>query len=98
MIYIKESKLSRGVKLLRNEELEKLFKGKEIGRVCQEMKKRNIIIQRYIVNPILFKGKKMDLRYYLLVTHSKGKLEFEIIEGFGRLAQSLYSDTSYKVS
>ena len=61
------------------------------------MKAKKIILQRYIKDPVLFKSRKMDLRYYLIVTHINAKIEYEVIEGFGRLAQSPYSEASLKV-
>ena len=51
----------------------------------------NIVVQRYIANPMLIDGYKFDLRVYVLVTNFHPLEAFVYREGFARLSTEKYN-------
>lgn len=51
----------------------------------------NVVIQKYVHNPMLLDGYKFDLRLYILVTSFHPLEAFIYKEGFARLATHKYS-------
>ncbi|XP_031505734.1 uncharacterized protein LOC116268045 [Nymphaea colorata] len=53
---------------------------------------RTFILQKYIEKPLLFNGRKFDLRHYMLVTCFAGSMRgYWYSEGYVRTSSSLYS-------
>lgn len=51
----------------------------------------NIVVQKYLKNPLLLDGYKFDMRIYVLVTHLHPVEAFVYREGFARLSTEKYS-------
>lgn len=53
---------------------------------------RTFIVQKYIEKPLLFKGRKFDIRHYALITSFNGVLKaYWFPEGYLRTSSSPYS-------
>ncbi len=55
-------------------------------------KKRSYIVQRYITNPFLYKGRKFDIRCFALVTSTNGNMRaYWYKEGYLRTSSREFS-------
>ncbi len=51
-----------------------------------------MIIQQYITNPLLYNGRKFDIRTYMLVTTNNGKIKgYWYQDGYVRTSSYLWS-------
>ena len=64
---------------------------------CERASFQKMVAQKIITNPILFNNKKIDFRHYLLV-YSFTPLNFQIIEGFGRVARKRFNKNDMSVA
>lgn len=64
-----------------------LFKQDTLGR-------ENLVVCRYIDNPLLIGGKKFDLRLYYMVTNYKPLKVWKYLKGFARLCSEHYAKDS----
>ena len=73
------SSCGRGIKVLNGQQ------------VVQLGKQKSAIVQRYLINPYLIKGKKFDLRIYILVTGVDPLRIYIHQEGLTRISTSSYN-------
>ena len=60
--------------------------------MSKETKKGSLIVQQYITRPLLYNGRKFDLRTYMLVTCHNGKTKaFWYQEGYVRTSSAFFS-------
>ena len=64
---------------------------KVIGSISELNYVDNIVVQKYISNPLLLDGYKFDMRIYVLVTSFHPLEAFVYKEGFARLSTEKYS-------
>lgn len=68
----------------------KYLQGKfDFGKKCGQIRSSYITVQKLIADPLLFKKKKVDFRYYLAV-FSTSPLLYKVLPGFARSAQSVF--------
>ena len=60
-------------------------KFKDIPYDYSKGEKKELLVQRYIKNPLLLNGKKFDLRLYVLITSFEPIKAYLADEGLGRL-------------
>ena len=61
-------------------------------KVSKETKRGSLIVQQYITRPLLYNGRKFDLRTYMLVTCHNGKTKaFWYQEGYVRTSSAFFS-------
>ena len=55
-------------------------------------KNKSLILQKYITNPLLYNGRKFDIRAYMLITINNGKLRgYWYQDGYIRTSSSIWS-------
>ena len=55
-------------------------------------KKGSLIVQEYITRPLLYNGRKFDLRTYMMITHHNGKTKaYWYQEGYVRTSSSFFT-------
>ncbi|KAI4895975.1 hypothetical protein NFI96_006014 [Prochilodus magdalenae] len=94
----------RGIFLMRNPEDIMAFRTK-IQNVADSLKNKKTpfrmpqaqIVQRYIQNPLLLKGRKFDVRSYFLIACTSPYMVF-FRHGYVRLTCDLYDPNSYNLS
>jgi tubulin---tyrosine ligase len=65
---------------------------KRISKCVKEKKKGSIIIQEYIVKPLLYNGRKFDIRAYMMITYHNGKTKaYWYQEGYVRTSSHFFS-------
>jgi len=62
------------------------------GEKNSDGSRRTFIIQKYITNPMLYNGRKFDIRHFLLITCVGGIFKaYWFEEGYARTSSTLFS-------
>jgi len=62
-------------------------------KLCKRKKGNAIVIQRYLINPLLYEGRKFDLRCYCLIVNLPYVTNvFWYTEGYARTSSALYDE------
>jgi len=88
--------LGEGVNPVNEEEEKAIREEYDNGRKCGEIKK-NRIIQKFIYNPLLIDGRKMDFRVYMLIA-SVNPLIAYYHDGYAKVSLTPYDVTSTEKS
>jgi hypothetical protein len=55
---------------------------------------KTLIIQKYIERPLLYKGRKFDIRHYMMATKMHGRMKLYFYsEGYVRTSSSMFDLT-----
>ena len=61
-------------------------------KICREKKKGSLIVQEYIVRPLLYNGRKFDIRAYMLITWHNGKAKaYWYQDGYVRTSSNFFN-------
>ena len=87
----------RGISLLTLEEIHKLQIKYDYGLNCEQPQEDKFIIQKYMPNPLLINGRKMDFRCYMILASTDPLIVF-YQDGLIRLAHDEFDEHSTDVS
>ncbi|CAG9322595.1 unnamed protein product [Blepharisma stoltei] len=83
---------AEGVEILNRKTISKLIENYNNGELCG-IKEEKYIVQKYIPDPLLVKGRKFDFRVYMLIA-SLDPLIILYHDGFLRVSMNTYDQTS----
>ena len=69
-----------------------------VNDICSVNYSEPVVLQKYLMNPLLLYGFKFDLRLYLLVTSFNPLEAFVYREGFGRFGSKKYSGSPLDIN
>lgn len=84
---------SDDVKVLTSAEVVDLVKNIENNTLCGVGLDKGAVIQRLVDNPVLFYGRKVDFRLYMIIQDAS-KMTVKFVQGFARVCRSKFDISS----